>query len=155
MESGVTPTGGPRHFYKTDNKLQLSTATRQIQPSSSLVCPKAPSVLGPLLFLYYIWTTSTKGYDQQSTDDTIAYLTVASHSDSQILQSGLELLSYWETTWKMEFHPVRYSPLQEENDLLPTTTNCTSSPSNLYHKQSISAALLTNLKTGVNISESS
>ena len=44
-------------------------------------------------------------------DNTIAYLTISSDSDSADLQKDLDKLALWETTWKMSFHPEKCNVL--------------------------------------------
>jgi hypothetical protein len=44
-------------------------------------------------------------------DDTTAYFTISSNSDASDLQSDLDKLAAWETTWKMSFHPDKFNVL--------------------------------------------
>lgn len=63
------------------------------------------SVLGPSLFLYYIndMPDNISSTVRLFADDTIAYLTVSSESNS--LQDDLNKLATWEEKWMMQFHP--------------------------------------------------
>jgi hypothetical protein len=65
------------------------------------------SVLEPSLFLYYIndIPAGLQSTIRLFADDTIAYLAIKSNRDALTLQQDLDKLSYWETNWKMEFHP--------------------------------------------------
>ena len=64
------------------------------------------SVLGPTLFLLYIndmpqgLTSNVRLF----ADDTIAYLTISSKSDTAKLQKDLDSLAIWENKWKMAFN---------------------------------------------------
>jgi hypothetical protein len=40
-------------------------------------------------------------------DDTIEYLTISSDQDARTLQSDLDKLEKWETSWLMAFHPEK------------------------------------------------
>ena len=44
-------------------------------------------------------------------DDTIAYLTISSDQDARTLQSDLDKLTKWETSWLMAFHPEKCNVL--------------------------------------------
>ena len=44
-------------------------------------------------------------------DDTIAYLTISSDQDARTLQSDLDKLEKWETSWLMAFHPEKCNVL--------------------------------------------
>lgn len=45
-------------------------------------------------------------------DDTIAYITVESNTDSQSLQDDLIKLETWERVWQMEFNPDKCEVLR-------------------------------------------
>ena len=73
----------------------------------SSVVPQG-SVLGPCLFLFFHindMPLSIESTVRLFADDTIAYLTITSESDHQVLQDDLDKLAKWEKTWKMSFHP--------------------------------------------------
>ena len=65
------------------------------------------SVLGPCLFLFYINDIADNLHSTTRlfADDTMLYITVSSQSDADLLQSDLDTLARWESTWMMEFHP--------------------------------------------------
>ena len=65
------------------------------------------SVLGPLLFLLYIYDLPQNIQSQVRlfADDTAVYLTVNSHEAANTLQADLDTLQEWELTWDMEFNP--------------------------------------------------
>ena len=67
------------------------------------------SVLGPLLFLLYIndLPDSVTSQVRLFADDTAVYLTIASPTDCQKLQSDLLALESWEKHWDMEFNPSK------------------------------------------------
>ena len=67
------------------------------------------SVLGPLLFLHNIKDLPQKLQSQVRlfADDTAVYLTVCSPEDTKNLQSDLDFLQEWESTWDMEFNPSK------------------------------------------------
>ena len=52
-------------------------------------------------------------------DDTIAYLTIDSQSDSDWLQRDLDRLAQLETLWQMEFHPEKCQVLRVSKKLKP------------------------------------
>jgi hypothetical protein len=51
-------------------------------------------------------------------DDTIAYLTISSDQDARTLQSDLDKLTKWETSWLMAFHPEKCNVLAFENSII-------------------------------------
>ena len=72
------------------------------------------SVLVPCLFLLYI---NDLAEDLESVvsllaDDTIAYLTIDSQSDTDHLQRHLDRLAHREVLWQMEFHPEKCQVLR-------------------------------------------
>ncbi len=71
------------------------------------------SVLGPSLFLYYIndLPASLHSRVRLFADDTIAYLCIASKSDSDILQNDLNAMGDWASRWSMVFHPEKCNVL--------------------------------------------
>ena len=85
------------------------------------------SVLGPSLFLFYIndMPEGIKSTVRLFADDTIAYLTISSDSDSADLQKDLDKLALWETTWKMSFHPEKCNVLTISRKTKPTITSYT------------------------------
>jgi hypothetical protein len=101
-------------------------------------------VLGPSLFLFYIndMPEVIKSTVQLFADDTIAYLTISSDSDASDLQSDLDKLATWETTWKMSFHPDKCNvltirrktnPIRTSYTLLGHTLSSISSASIYFH----------------------
>jgi hypothetical protein len=67
------------------------------------------SVLGSSLFLFYI-KDMPEGITSKVrlfVDDTIAYLTISSDQDARTLQSDLDKLEKWETSWLMAFSSVK------------------------------------------------
>ena len=65
------------------------------------------SVLGPILFLIYIYDLpdSTKSKVRLFADDTAIYLAVSSLQDAQISQQDFDHLNKWKLEWNMEFNP--------------------------------------------------
>ena len=65
------------------------------------------SVLGPILFLIYIYDLPDEICSQVRlfADDTALYLTMESEDDGSTLQNNLDILAMWETRWDMEFNP--------------------------------------------------
>jgi hypothetical protein len=71
------------------------------------------SVLGPSLFLLHI-KDMPEGITSKVrlfADDTIAYLTISSDQDTRTLQSDLDKLAKWETSWLMAFHSEKCNVL--------------------------------------------
>jgi hypothetical protein len=71
------------------------------------------SVLGSSLFFFYI-KDMPEGITSKVrlfVDDTIAYLTISSDQDARTLQSDLDKLTKWETSWLMAFHPEKCNVL--------------------------------------------
>ena len=64
------------------------------------------SVIGPILFLVYIndLPDSVLSKTRLFADDTVIYNT---SDNSQQLQDDLNALQSWETSWKMEFNPLK------------------------------------------------
>ena len=75
------------------------------------------SVLGPTLFLLYIndLAENLQSKVRLFADDTIAYLTIKSPEDTKVLQKDLDLLSQWEQTNRMEFHPLKCNVISITN----------------------------------------
>ena len=69
------------------------------------------TVLGPLLFLIYINdmpdVVSEGTMIRLFADDCLAYRTIRSEEDQQILQKDLEKLQKWTLTWGMKFNPSK------------------------------------------------
>ena len=67
-------------------------------PMFSLVYHRAPAVLGPSLFLFYIndLPNSLVSNIRFFADDTVVYLTIHSDSDTHVLQNDLGKLADWE-----------------------------------------------------------
>jgi hypothetical protein len=58
-------------------------------------------------------------------DDTIAYLTISSDQDTRTLQSDLDKLAKWETSWLMAFHSEKCNVLfyyKEKKSIKSSTT---------------------------------
>lgn len=72
------------------------------------------SVLGPILFLFYIndLPQSLQSNVRLFADDTLLYLTIHSLADTRILQSDLLKLEHWEKRWSMEFNPDKCEVLR-------------------------------------------
>ena len=69
-------------------------------------CPTQGTVLGPLLFLMYINDlpdniTSTV---RLFADDCVIYRTISGDHDADLLQTDLDQLSDWASTWQMKFN---------------------------------------------------
>ena len=64
------------------------------------------SVIGPILFLVYIndLPDSVLSKTRMFADDTVIYNTSENHTQ---LQKDLDALQAWETTWNMEFNPLK------------------------------------------------
>ena len=73
------------------------------------VTPGVPqdSVLGPLLFLFYITVLPQNIRSQLRLFeyDTVVYLKVTAPVDANTLQSNLDNLREWERTWNIKFNP--------------------------------------------------
>ena len=69
------------------------------------------TVLGPLLFLIYINdmpdVVSEGTMIRLFADDCLAYRTIRTEEDQQILQKDLEKLQKWTLTWGMKFNPSK------------------------------------------------
>ena len=71
------------------------------------------SVLGPVLFLLYIYDLpdSLQSQVRLFADDTAVYLTVHGQEDAAKLQNDLDILQEWERVWDMEFNPYKCQTL--------------------------------------------
>ncbi|XP_052269835.1 uncharacterized protein LOC127871151 [Dreissena polymorpha] len=67
------------------------------------------TVLGPLLFLVYIYDlpSRTSSSARLFEDDCLLYRTIASDRDTQALYEDLDRLQKWERDWQMEFNPEK------------------------------------------------
>ena len=85
------------------------------------------SVLGPILFLIYINDLPDKIKSQVRlfADDTAAYLAISNLKDAEILQSDLNLLQQWETSWDMEFNPSKCAVLHITRSKSPIPSHYT------------------------------
>ena len=85
------------------------------------------SVLGPSLLLFYI-NDIPVGLDttiRLFADDTIAYLAIKSNSNCVTLQNDLNKLGFWESKWKMAFHPNKCNVLSIIKSKTPINYNYT------------------------------
>ena len=71
------------------------------------------SVLGPLLILVHINDLPENVHSQVRlfADDTVIYITINNHSDSDTLQKDLDTLQTCERLWDMDFNPSKYQVL--------------------------------------------
>ena len=86
------------------------------------------SVLGPLLFLLYIYDLPQNIQSQVRlfADDTAAVcLTVNSQEDANILQGALDTLQEWELTWDMEFNPGKCQVMHMTKSRVPLQSQYT------------------------------
>ena len=84
------------------------------------------SVLGPLLFLFYIPAVSEGSTMRLFTDDCALHRDIKTTEDARKLQDDLEQLQKWERDWLMEFHPKKCQ-----------VTNITSKRNIISHKYNI------------------
>ena len=109
------------------------------------------SVLGPSLFLFYI-NDMPEGITSKVrlfADDTIAYLTISSDQDARTLQSDLDKLTKWETSWLMAFHPEKCNVLSITKKRNPIKFNYTLHGHSLEHVTSakyLSCTITSDLK---------
>ena len=80
---------------------------------------------GHYFFLFYIndMPEGMKSTVRLFADDTIAYLTISSDTDTVYLQKDLDSLATWETTWKMSFHPEKCNVLTISRKSNPIITS--------------------------------
>ena len=85
------------------------------------------SVLGPVLFLAYINDLPEQVTSQVRlfADDTVVYITIHKHTDSQILQDDLHKLELWEGKWNMEFNPSKCQVIHISTSRNPIDTSYT------------------------------
>ena len=84
-------------------------------------------------------------------DDTIAYLTISSDQDARTLQSDLDKLEKWETSWLMAFHPEKCNVLTITKNRNPTKFNYTLHGHSLEHVTSatyLGCTITSDLKRG-------
>ena len=83
------------------------------------------SVLGPCLYLYYINDLLAKLHSSVRlfADDTIAYLVMMSHEDSDRLQEDLVTLAEWKEQWRMKFHPSKCNKMTVTSKRDPIITD--------------------------------
>lgn len=79
------------------------------------------TVLGPLLFLFYI---NDIGEDISSSirlfaDDSLLYRQVNNEKDANQLQIDLDKVVQWSDTWQMQFNPTKCSVLQVTRNQRP------------------------------------
>ena len=94
----------------------LAERTQQVEINGSASIPiqvtsgvPQVTVLGPLLFLFYI---NDLPYNLTSNvrlfvDDCLLYLPVIPNNDTSLLQNYLLKLEEWQNTWLMKFHPTK------------------------------------------------
>ena len=82
------------------------------------------SVLGPILFLFYIndLPDSLQSQFRLFADDTAVYLTVKGQDDNQKLQNDLDILQEWEREWDMEFNPSKCQAVHITRSRQPINT---------------------------------
>ena len=114
------------------------------------------SVQGPSLFLFYI-NDMPEGITSKVrlfADDTIAYLTISSDQDARTLQSDLDKLEKWETSWLMAFHPEKCNVLTITKKRNPIKFNYTLHGHSLEHVTSakyLGCTITSDLKWGPHI----
>ena len=87
-------------------------------------------------------------------DDTIAYLTISSDQDARTLQSDLDKLEKWETSWLMAFHPEKCNVLTITKKRNPIKFNYTLHGHSLEHVTSakyLGCTITSDLKWGPHI----
>ena len=86
-----------------------------VQSDSAPVISGVPqgTVLGPILFLLFIndLPNDLSSSVRLFADDCIVYRKIRSRKDSELLQGDLDILTQWENTWGMEFHPKKCNVL--------------------------------------------
>ena len=65
------------------------------------------TILGPLLFLMYIndLPDNLTSNARLFADDCIIYRAISGDNDADLLQTDLDRLTAWESTWQMKFNP--------------------------------------------------
>jgi hypothetical protein len=81
------------------------------------------TVLGPLLFLMYINDLPDKltSNVRLFADDCVIYRTISGDNDADLLQTDLDRLSSWESTWQMKFNPEKCFVLKITHSNNPKT----------------------------------
>ena len=97
----------------------LDTCYRNTLPVTSGV-PQG-SVLGPLLFLYYINDLPKRVYSYCClyADDILLYRNIESKDDHLSLQADLNTLQEWEQLWQMKFNPSKCHCISFSNSQTP------------------------------------
>ena len=85
------------------------------------------SALGPVLFLAYIndLPEQVTSLVRLFADETVVYITIHKHTDSQILQDDLHKLELWEGNWNMEFNPSKCQVIHISTSRNPIDTSHT------------------------------
>jgi hypothetical protein len=97
---------------------------RQTSPASSSFGVPQGTVLGPLIFLLFIYDlpSSVRSTIRLFADDRLLYRTL---EDQTILQKDLDSLQQWKDRWLMAFNPDKCEVLRLTNKRSPMTTGYT------------------------------
>lgn len=94
------------------------------QPAPVLSGVPQGSVLGPILFLLYIndLPSQLKSDCRLFADDCILFRPILSRHDNEILQTDLDKLAAWESSWLMAFNPDKCNSMSVSKSHTPTQT---------------------------------